>query len=365
MNFQYFKQLNYTMANEDTSLELELLPSKAGHVFSVAGSGSRVLPLLAKHPRKVTCVDLSQEQLYLTELRMESARRLEHSEFLAFWGYPPRIAKPKERKEFFEKFHLSLPAYGFCLSLFETKQWESILYEGKWEKAFAKISRIIRKMTGSKGSGFFEAKTPSEHFQYLEEKFPNKAWSLAVFLLGNAVVFNTLLYKGQYPKKNIPGSMYRFYHNSFDRLFAQGQARGNFFLQYLFLGEIRFSEGNPVECDPKVFAEVKKGLEQTEIHYCLGDICKQAQKVQEPIDFFSFSDVPSYFCKDQEKTFLQQISPSLAPGALVIVRNYLHVPEGTDTAGYENVTDFYHNAIDLEKMQVYLIDVYRRTYDRI
>jgi S-adenosylmethionine-diacylglycerol 3-amino-3-carboxypropyl transferase len=361
MSFQYFNGLNYTLGNEDTSLELKLLPAKTGHVFSVAGSGSRVLPLLAKHPKQVTCVDLSNEQLYLTELRIESARCLEHSEFVAFWGYPPRSAERNERRVLFGRIELSTAADQFCRGLLEAKEWESILYEGRWEKTIARLSRINERITGKKGARLFDARTRSEHFNYLKEKFPWNAWAVLLYLLGNAVVFNALLYKGHFPRKNIPGSMSKFYLRALNRLFAKGPARRNFFLQLLFFGKIRFSEGNPVECDPMIFSEVKKGLAQTEIHYRLGDAIGEAQKVPEAIDYFSFSDVPSYFSGRVERTFLQQIWPRLAPKSLVVWRNYLHVPEETDTSGYENVRGYYRRAIDHEKVQMYLVDVYRRS----
>ncbi|NBW81737.1 DUF3419 family protein, partial [bacterium] len=76
MSSAYFNTLNYSLANEDTALELGILPEQRRHVLSVAGSGARVLPLFAKSPQRLTCVDLSQEQLFLTELRIESARVL-------------------------------------------------------------------------------------------------------------------------------------------------------------------------------------------------------------------------------------------------------------------------------------------------
>src|SRR6185312_13405629 len=106
MSLSYFNRLNYTLANEDTSLELGLLPEGVPHLMSVAGSGGRVLPLLAKFPKKVTCVDLSLEQLYLTELRFESLRALDHAEFLAFWGYPPSASEPHERRKLFQRIQL-------------------------------------------------------------------------------------------------------------------------------------------------------------------------------------------------------------------------------------------------------------------
>src|SRR3954465_15129773 len=113
MKSAYFNKLNYTLANEDTPMEYGILPEHQMHVMSVAGSGGRILPLLAKYPKIVTCVDVSQEQIYLCEMRFESLRVLSHSEFLAFWGYPPSLAKPKERKELFERLKLSQPAREF------------------------------------------------------------------------------------------------------------------------------------------------------------------------------------------------------------------------------------------------------------
>src|SRR5690348_8215276 len=84
----YFDSLNYTLGNEDTALEYDLLPPTVSHLYAVAGSGSRVLPLMAKKPKKVTCVDTSRNQLYLTELRIVSLKTLTYAEFLGFWGYP-------------------------------------------------------------------------------------------------------------------------------------------------------------------------------------------------------------------------------------------------------------------------------------
>src|SRR3954464_1160170 len=113
MSKKYFNTLNYTLANEDTSLELNVLPKGVPHLMAVAGSGGRVLPLLAKFPKKVSCVDLSKEQLFLTELRLESLRVFSHREFLSFWGYPPCPAEPHERKSLFKRIHLSDPAHEF------------------------------------------------------------------------------------------------------------------------------------------------------------------------------------------------------------------------------------------------------------
>jgi S-adenosylmethionine-diacylglycerol 3-amino-3-carboxypropyl transferase len=359
MSHSYFNKLNYTLANEDTSLELEILPQNVGHVLSVAGSGGRVMPLLARNPKRITCVDLAKEQLYLTELRMESLRALSREEFMSFWGYPPKPATPAERKSIFGKIKLSAPAEDFLRGLFDAKNWESILYEGKWENTFAKLSRVNSRITGKKGAAFFEARTIEEHNAYLKRGFPWLRWWLVLFLLGNASVFNAILYKGKFPQKNIKLSMFAFYRSVFKRLFAQDLARRSYFLQILFFGKVLFEEGCPVECKPEVFAAAKKAVNGAEIVYRQGDIVSEVRNAPVPVDFLSLSDVPSYFSGEAERMFMRGISQNLSPGAVVVTRNYLRIPENTDFTGYDDVTGNFQQAIDGEKVGVYDIVVHR------
>lgn len=360
MSNQYFSKLNYTLANEDTTLELEILPERVQHLLSVAGSGGRVLPLLAKKPSHVTCVDVASEQLYLTEMRFESLRDLSHEDFLAFWGYPPRVATAQERKSLFEKLKLSTPAREYLSQYFSSRNWESILYDGKWEQTFAKLSQLNRLATGTRGAGLFHALQEKEYFEYLEKKFPKRAWLLVLAISGNATLFNALLYKGHFPKKNIPESFIEFYRDAFDRLFKQGLARKNFFLQLCFFGKIIFSEGCPIECDPEVFAQAKEGIQNAKVQYARGDLIETIQRSQIPCDFVSLSDVPSYFSGEREQNFMDVIAENVSVGGFVVLRNYLHIPEKLNTSKFETVTAQYQSWIDREKVQMYKIDIFKR-----
>lgn len=363
MSFKYFGKLNYTLANEDTSFEYGILPDSLQHVVSVAGSGARMLPLIAKGPRKLTCIDLAQEQLYLAQLRVESVRTFDWDDFLAFWGYPPRVSGADERRRLFGQLKLSTAAREYFTSVFNEKDWGPILYDGKWEKTFCKLSKLNRLMTGKKGLGIFETRNLDEQLDYFQTRFPKLAFQSVLYLLGNASVFNALLYKGHFPKKNVNASYFRFYWDAFSRLFRLTPARENFFLQLCFFGELRYPEGNPIECSEKVFHQIKKNLVdgQTQIEYRKGNVVEEMSRL-EGVDFLSFSDVPSYFSSRLEKDYLRQIQPSLSSGGQVVVRSYLRVPEGTDLRGYECVTARYQNSIDREKTQVYQIDVYEKAH---
>ena len=77
------------------------------------------------------------------------------------------------------------------------------------------------------------------------------------------------------------------------------------------------------------------------------------------IDFFSFSDVPSYFTGDIEKQFLQNIKPSLSSHGVVVLRYYLRVSE-VDETGYEDITKEYSDLIKREKVGMYRIKVLKK-----
>ena len=88
MTYKYFSGLKYTLANEDTALELALVKKFSPQVIvTVTGSGSRAIPLVVSHCKKLFCLDINQAQLFLCELRLRSYLDLTHEEFLGFWGY--------------------------------------------------------------------------------------------------------------------------------------------------------------------------------------------------------------------------------------------------------------------------------------
>src|SRR5690242_14647125 len=138
MSQKHFFGLNYTLANEDSSFEHSLLKPGMNHICSIAGSGGRVIPLLMATPKRLTSCDVSQDQLYLTELRIESIRNLDHLEYLQFWSYPSFSCSAELRKTLFQKIAfpllgpelqvLSLEAREYFIRFFEMTDWSTILY---------------------------------------------------------------------------------------------------------------------------------------------------------------------------------------------------------------------------------------------
>ena len=356
----YFDALNYTLANEDSALEHALLASNADVVVAVAGSGARVLPLIAKAPAEVVCVDVSPAQLRLTELRIETVRALSRDQFLDFWGYPnetgPRPITGVDRVRMLDALELSTEARAFAHGLLAPCGDRAPIYAGRWERALAKLTQIARAVLGAHIDELFAFDDLEEQRAYLASRFPWHRFRIVVAALGGATVFNALLYGGKFPKKNTPGSAARFYLDVFRKLFAQGLARQNWFLQLVLLGELRFSEGNPIECRSDVFAAMKRALLcGTRARYVTGDILDVTASLGKRVDFVSLSDVPSYLAPERARELLAIVAPGLRAGARVVSRYYLRVPH-VDRRGF--AMERFDDVVVAEKVGVYDVAIY-------
>lgn len=364
MRKQFFSGLNYTLANEDSRVEMTIMQSELEHVLTVAGSGARVLPLFASMPKQLTCVDLSKEQLLLTELRIESLRAFDHSEYLVFWGYPPSIEDARYRRELFSKLRLSDDCRRLFVTLFERRDWTSILYDGKWERTFSKIAKICQSVLGDSVHDLFQSENLSQHFAYMDGQFPRLKWRFLVFLIGNSSFFNAILYKGKFPKKNIPESHFRYYLNAYDRIFERFLPRDNFFLQMTLLGRVAFESGNPIECSPDLFDKIKEGISRSRIYYREGNVVDLVeQNDATPINFVSLSDVPSYFDEETSAQFLRRMKSGLADEAEVVVRYYLREIRNADLTGYNDVSSQFSDVFATELTQMYRMSVFQKQID--
>lgn len=362
MSSGYFNTLNYTLANEDTTLEMNVLSENVRHALAVAGSGARVLPLFAKNPEQLTCVDLSREQLLLTELRIESVRVLNREEFLSFWGYPPCLVNPQVRLKVLSELHISQECRSLFENIFKQLGWTSLLYVGRWERTFLKISQLCRVLLGEDSRKIFAAEKFSEHLLYVTRDFSSFRWNALVFLIGNAKFFNALLYKGHFPQKNVPGSHRRYYKDAFNRIFASGVPRQNFFLQLTLLGELKFEEGNPVECHAGVYEKIQAGIRFARIEYKHGNVIDVVSgSIENPINFVSLSDVPSYFDETTARDFLARMAVGLSSDAIVVARYYLRVINWMNQSGFKKVNADFEKWIEEEKTQMYYIDIFKKS----
>jgi S-adenosylmethionine-diacylglycerol 3-amino-3-carboxypropyl transferase len=357
MTQKYFESLNYSLGNEDTTLERSICQDhQPKKIMSIAGCGGRALPLIVEATTDLFCIDVSKQQLYLTKLREQSILKLSYHEFLKFWSYPPYDGHDYtyERRQIYQKLDLPQEVKSYFDDYFEKIKFNSLLYEGKWEKTFIVFSKIIRAVLGKDFSKLFTFVDLEEQIKFYREKFPYTRWMIIMGILGNKSMFNAILYKGDFIKKNIPESYISFYKNAFDYLFTTQLARENFFLNLCFFGKLLHESAYTIEAKESCFLAMKDSLNKRAVlHLKNMNLTESCENLKgEKLDFVSLSDVPSYFSGELEKNFLQDLKPCLSIGALVVVRYYLKVCE-VDESGFENVTGKYQDYIKKEKVQMY------------
>jgi len=364
MTKKYFQALNYTLGNEDTRFEVELLKRvNKKHLLSIAGCGSRVLPLLATYPKTVTILDISEPQLLLTRLRLETIRQFEHEDFLCFWGFPPYAAYDfaEKRKKLFFEMDLDREIRDFFFQILSEVHWESLLYLGGWERTFVALSKVVQALLGSHGQKLFSFTQIHEQRQYVENHFPHHRWKAIIFGLGNRAVFNALLYKGDFIKKNVSESHFEYYFQGLERLMTTQLARESFFLSLCFFGKIIHPDGNTIEAEKENFNLCKEALlESPQISFLQHDLHSAINTLgDEQIDFASLSDVPSYFSGDEERNFLQHLRPKMMNDGIVVLRYYLREAIA-DESGFVDITPQFSDLIAQERVQMYRIKVLQK-----
>lgn len=359
MGQKYFTGLNYTLGNEDTTVEIELVKHyRPKNVFSVCGSGGRALPLCSNDVELLTLSDLSKEQILLAKLREATYKQLDHEEFLCFWGYFPYADDNfcESRKKIFLKLSISDDVREFFDQVFHEINYSSVLYLGKWERTFQVLAKISQTIMGVNFDKIMRFDDLDAQKKYYREEFPITRWKAVLFLVGNKTLFNALLYKGSFIEKNIPDSHYEFYFKAYDRLFTRSVAQNSFFLQLCFYGKIKSLAGVPVEAKKEAHERISGANTRTQ--YITEDLVAHLNKGSQKYDFLSLSDVPSYFRDDLEKNFMQMIKPGLNRGAIVVNRYYLRNPD-CDLTGFSDITQEHEKLISEELVQMYNIKIYR------
>ncbi|MFT6069167.1 MAG: S-adenosylmethionine-diacylglycerol 3-amino-3-carboxypropyl transferase [Bacteriovoracaceae bacterium] len=364
MTAEYFSDLNYSLGNEDTKMEVDiLLKLKPTKILTIAGCGSRALPLLACSPEKLICIDVAKPQLLITKLRYAALKEFSYQDFMTFWGFAPydKTDFCDRRKDLFTRLELQEETKSYFAAYFAKVGWKTLLYEGKWEKTFSVMSKAVRLILGKAADESLRFDKLDQQIQYYNNKFPKSKWKLILFLLGNKSVFNALLYKGDFIKKNVPETHFEYYQEAYERLFNVGLVNKSFFMHLCFQGKIINENGNTIEADEGNFMACKEALASgAEVKIWEKDLVSASTELAgEEIDYASLSDVPSYFSGELEKNFMQKLLPAMKKGGVVVLRNYLREPE-VDTSGFEEITPRFSEEIRNERVQMYKVRIFQK-----
>jgi S-adenosylmethionine-diacylglycerol 3-amino-3-carboxypropyl transferase len=364
MAVEYFSDLNYTLANEDTQIEYRLMPDNAKAVFSVAGSGARCLPLIAKNPDEIHVVDMSVSQLYLCELRYQAAKVLTYEEWLYFLGYRGGLQdgslEGDTRLELFERIQLSTEAYKYWTDRKQGWEKRGFILLGRWEGHFQKLGKIFKDYLKCDFSGIFKAQNLPEQIDLYDKTWPHVRWKSFLRILASEYVFNKFLYKGHFAGKSSHKTEsrppYQLVEEEFKRVFTTQLARKSYFMQILFLGEIRYEEGLPLEAHRRIFEAIKAA--NTKVHYHLGNLLDVLPKTA--FDFISLSDTISYIPTDRAEKILQDLHPKTPKGTRVVIRSFMRAPQDIALDGWRRLPRAESEAHKNDSTGVYQFHIFEK-----
>ncbi len=354
----YFSALNYSLGEEDSMPEYHILKTfSKPTILSVTGSGSRIIPLLACHPQKLTCIDISPWQLAITALRLGALAKLDYPDYLMFMGYHPGMDSIR-RKKVFNSLNITKKFREQAKILLSKVEWTAPLYIGRFEYMLHKLYKINTFITRAQARGIFECDTIEKQQHYYATKFPRKRWAMVIKLLGNATVLNSLLYHGEFPRNNMGIRTSKFYSQIFDQLFKNTLARKSFFLQMLFFGKINFEEAFCGEANQDIFLSAQSAQRDCEIQFQQGSI-SELIKQDNQFNFLSLSDVPSFLSDNDARKILQQLRAHLTCGGILVFRSHLrHIKP--ISYGYLDVSSHFKPVTDLETSGLWRFSIFKK-----
>ena len=364
MATEYFSDLNYTLSNEDTRIEYDLLPQDADRVFSIAGSGARCMPLIARHPKVLDVVDMSVSQNYLGELRYQAIKVLSYEEYLFFMGYRGALQSGSDegddRMHLIERIKLSADAKKYWLDRRDGWVPRGFILLGKWESHFQKLGFMFRNVLQCDFSKVFEAQSLPEQVELYEKHWPHIRWKSFMRIAASEYVFNKFLYKGHFSgssdAKTESRAPWEFLIEEFDRIFRTQMVRKNYFMQILFLGKIAYEEGLPYEAHQAIFDKVKTS--PTKVNYLLGNLLDHLPK--KAYDFISLSDTISYLDQQDANQILQKLHKDTPVKSQMVIRSFLKAPNAIDTKGWEALKNQDKWAQQKDGTGVYQFHIFRK-----
>lgn len=348
MSNQYFNKLNYTMANEDTSYEVSLIGElHSKNILSVGGSGSRCLPFLALDIESLSIVDVSKEQILLIKFKLETIKQLTRKDAIELWT----TKNLATRKSMASRLVLGPELISF--SQFILNSPIPLLYQGSWEQAFITFSKLTRFFFGHRKIN--ELFITKDRKQFIQKEFDGFKWKSLLKIVGNRAMFNSLLYKGHFIKKNSSLTYFEYYYQAFKRLFLL-DIKHSHFLQICFFGEVKYQEGLPIEFSEELFDRIKNS--EVKPQYFLGSAFDQ--NYDQEFDFVSLSDVPSYLSGELERNYIQTLSKNVKQNGIIVNRFYLRKTENTNLEGFSECSNLFSHYAEKELVQMYEIQVLKK-----
>ncbi len=317
----FFSTLNYSSCNEDWRTEAAALRIRPGdRVLCVTGSGDRPLNLLAQNPGHILAVDANPAQTHLLELKMAALETLTYEPYAEFLGLTGSAAN---RPGHWQRVRpaLSVPAADHWRRNFKMLR-RGVLYQGRWETYYRRVSRIVHLFFGRKISRLFELSNLEAQRRYVREEWDTRLWRW-LFRASCSPALSRVFFRDPAFFRHVDCGMPvgRYLYDRMLLVLDHTLARDNFMMCLLFQGKLSARQLPPC-LDPQQFPVIRSRVGRVEPQ--TADLLALLDRVPPGShDAFSLSDVPSYLDQAAFERLLDLVLRAAKRGARVCIRFFL------------------------------------------
>ena len=316
----FLGSLNYSSSNEDARSECRALcigPSDS--ILCVTGSGARALDLLTRGPWRIVSVDFNPRQNDLLHLKLAALRCLSHEDFLALLGVSPS----SRRLELYQAIKGDLPEstrryWDGCASAIA----RGVIYEGRWERYFARLSRIVRLVRADRLCRLFASGTVDEQAALWRAEWADGWWRSFLRVASGRVVWKYVLRDPgfyEYVEPGFDGSAYL--SECFDRAADSILFRESAVAWLLFFGKYDPNGPLPLYLQEECYERLRLCVDRVDVK--TSSAGSLLATTNERFSAFSLSDLASYTSPREYEALWTGIRRTALPGARFCERQFL------------------------------------------
>jgi S-adenosylmethionine-diacylglycerol 3-amino-3-carboxypropyl transferase len=319
---RFDETLNYSSVNEDWDTELLALRAGPGdRVLCVTGSGARPLALLARTEAEVVAIDRNRGQNHLLRLQLAAIGALSLDEHLRWIGVCE--AEPAWRLNLYRRRLESWlePATQRWCRQHETALARGVVYAGRWERHFRRVSRLARSIWPV--DTLFSFEDLERQQEWLAAHWSAGLWT-AAWRMVCSPAFSRAFFGDPAFYGRLDVSPGRFLQGRMRRCLETHLARDSFMVSLVLRGTL-----SPHDMPPHLTESGRSLVRErwNRLRIVDADLVDHLRRgPEQAYDRFSLSDVPSFLDDGGSSALWREILRAAAPGARVVVREFLRRP---------------------------------------
>jgi S-adenosylmethionine-diacylglycerol 3-amino-3-carboxypropyl transferase len=328
---------NFGISQDDAETEKAALEIKDGdRVICLASAGEVPLNLLAANDISIDAVDVSQEQICLSKLKLAAAIHLDQLEAARLIGYMP--CTKMERKAYFERIALFLdPKDQTFWSEHPEIFSQGPVHRARFEKYLAKFNKIVVLLMGRKRLLQF---CELDDVISQQEVF-DKQLRTGMIRLIFKIAFHPRIYKNRGMdaeglKHSGTRNITEFFFSRFRYFFIATSARKNFHLHLTLFNKVLFKEALPLFLqDNAKFVLTKRSNKLTFYNISIEKHIEKSEGNQ--YNKFALSNIGDWLSVAAFNELIRTILSRSNDGAKIFLR-YIHYPQALPEEFSERIT---------------------------